>query len=121
MFFHGDSGRRGYVGDRGGIARAGFHLGKSEVENLGVLALGDEDVGGLDVTVNDTAGMGSVESIGDFDAEREDGFELDGTSRDQMLQRGAVEVLHDEESASAILADVIDGANVGMIQSRGSF
>ena len=35
---------------RRGLAR---HLGQPEVENLGVPALGDEDVGGLDVAMND--------------------------------------------------------------------
>ena len=44
-------------------------LGQAEVQNLGVAALGDENVRGLDVAVNDSLGMRGVESVGDLDAE----------------------------------------------------
>src|SRR5580704_6696388 len=37
-----------------------------------------------------------------------------------MLQRHAVEKLHGDESLAFMLANVVDGADVGMIQCRGS-
>jgi hypothetical protein len=43
-------------------------LGEAEVEHLGVPAFGDENIGGLNVTMNDPFGVGGVQSIGDFDA-----------------------------------------------------
>ena len=86
-----------------------------------MLALGDEDVGGLDVAVDDASCVGCIEGIGDLDAERQDRVQLHGVADDQMLKRGAVEELHDEEGASGVLADVVDGADIGMIQGRGGF
>ena len=46
-------------------------LGQSEVENLGVAALGDEHVRRLDVAVNDSLRVGGIERVGNFDGQRE--------------------------------------------------
>ena len=48
-------------------AAHGCQLGQPEVENFGVAAFRHEDVGRLDVSVDDTFGMSSVERIGNFD------------------------------------------------------
>ena len=42
------------------------HLRQSKIQNLGVSAFRDEDIGGLDVTVDDAFGVGGIESIGDL-------------------------------------------------------
>jgi hypothetical protein len=57
--------RHGFAG------AAGSHFGQSEVENLGVAALGDENIRRLDVAVDNALGVRSVERIGDFDRQRE--------------------------------------------------
>ena len=43
-------------------------------------------------------------------------FEFHGAAGDQVLERGAVQKLHDEEGASIVLADVVNRADVGMVQ-----
>ena len=50
---------------------AGDDLGQTEVENLGVAALSDEDVGGLDVAMDDAFGVRRIQRIGDLDGERQ--------------------------------------------------
>ena len=84
-------------------------------------ALGDENVGGLDVAMDDVFAVRGVEGVGDFDGEAEQDVHFEGTSGDAVLQGQAVEVLHGDEGLSIFFADVVDGADVGMIQSGSSF
>src|SRR5437667_9910170 len=44
---------------------------------------------------------------------------LHGLSGDAMLQRHAVQELHDEERMAVLLPDLMDRADIGMVESRG--
>jgi len=61
---------RSCVEHAGGGAGTFGNFRESKVENLGVTALGHEDVRGFDVAVNDAAGVGGVESVHDFNGQR---------------------------------------------------
>ena len=50
--------------------RSGY-LCQSEIKDLGVATLGDENIGGLDVAVNDAFGVRGVKRIGNLNAERQ--------------------------------------------------
>ena len=90
------------------VAAGGFqrHLGQSKIEDLGVAALGDEDVGGLDVTVDDALAMRRVQRIGDLDGNGQQEVRIHRPSCDGVLQRLAVEELHDHEGPPVFLANV---------------
>src|SRR6266850_7620148 len=75
------------------------NLCQAEIENLGVTALGDKNVGWLDVTVNDALGVGGVERVSNFDCEGEQGFQLQRATSDAVLERGALEEFHRNECA----------------------
>ena len=94
-------------------------FGQPEVENLSVPAAGDEQIGRLDIAVNDPGGVRRFQRVGDLDRERQEPIDLERAPGDPMLQRHPVEELHDEERAAALLADVVDGADVGVVQRRG--
>ena len=94
-------------------------LGKAEIENLGVTALGDENIGGLNVAMNDSFTVCGFEGVGNLDAEIEQEFELEGASADAMLQSGAFEEFHGEVGLSAILTDFVNRADVWMIERGG--
>ena len=53
------------------------NFGEAEIENFCVAALGDEDVGGFDVAVDDACGVGGIERFGDLDADFEEAFEFE--------------------------------------------
>jgi hypothetical protein len=44
---------------------------------------------------------------------------LQGLPANALLQRHAIEELHDHEDAAILLADVVKGADVGMVERRG--
>ncbi len=99
----------------GGAGGAG-NFRQSEIENLGVAAIGNEDVRGLDIAMNDSPDVRGIEGIGHFNRQREQALELHRPAIDQMFQRLAAEALHHDEDMSLMLADFVDGADVGMIQ-----
>ena len=90
-----------------------------EIEQLGVAALGDEDVGRLDVAVDDPLAMGGFERIGEFHAKFEDSIGGSAPAGDQMVQRRALQQFHRHEMAAGVLSDIVNRADVRMIQCRG--
>ena len=96
------------------------YLGQSEVQNLGVAAFGDKDVGGLDVAVHDALGVGGIKSVSDLDGQRKQRLQFQRPNPDQVLQRLPVQKLHSDERPAALLPDLINRADVGVIQGRGS-
>src|SRR5271157_574602 len=95
------------------------HLRQAEVENLGVSALGYENIGGLDVAMDDARVMGSVQRLGDVNGQRQQRFRFQRTAADAMLQRHSIEKFHGNERSTVLLVNVVDGADVGMVQRRG--
>src|ERR1035437_7767042 len=95
-------------------------LSQPEVENLGVTALGDEDVRGLDVPMDDASGMSGIERVGDVNRQTEQNIGVDGLSGDAILQRHPVQVLHGDERFPILFSDIKDHANIGVIQRGGS-
>ena len=87
-----------------------------KVENFGVTAPGDKNVRWLDVAMYDAFAMCPIEPIRDFDSERQCVFRLQGTPGDTMLQSHAVEELHHHEGTSIFFTDVVNRADVGMVQ-----
>ncbi len=101
---------------RGAFQRA--ELSQAEIEDLGVASLGNENVGRLDVPVDDAPGVGGIERIRDLDSKRQQRVLLQRLPGDAMLQCRAFQILHDEESTTVLLAYVMNRTDVGVIQRR---
>ena len=95
------------------------YFGETKIKNLGGAALGDEEVGGLDVAVDDIFGVSGVESVGNFDGKCKERVEFHGAAGDAMLERGALQKFHSDEGLAVLFADIVDGADVGVIERRG--
>ena len=60
-------------------------LGESEVENFGVAALSNKDVGGLDVAMHNTFGVGGIERIRNLDSEGQQDIQFHRAPGDTMF------------------------------------
>ena len=92
--------------------------GETEVEYLGVAALSYENVGWLDISMNDAFGVGSVQRVRHFHAQRQNGRDIQGLAADVLAQRFTVEQFHHQERMARRLAHVIDRTDIGMVESR---
>ena len=82
--------------------------------------LGDEDVGGFDIPMNDARAMGGIERVCDVNSKRQQQIGFKGLAGDAVLQHDAIQKLHGDKCFPILLANVINGADVGMVQSRRS-
>ena len=124
---HGSHGGPG--GGQQGLRQLGGHLGvrlgllgqlgQSEIQHLGVSPIGDEDVGGFNVPMNDPFSMGGIQSVGHLDSQIQ---QLSGVKRPvghPFLEGLTHQKLHDHEGLAVVISDVVNDADVGMIQCRG--
>src|SRR6516225_10728008 len=95
-------------------------LSQPEIQNLGMAALGHEDIGGRDVPVDDARSVGGIEGVGDLYAKRQYLLDLQRLATDAVFERHAVKELHDDEGLTVVLPDLMDGADVRMVQCRRS-
>ena len=91
---------------------------QSEIENLGLASLSDKDIRRFDVTMHNSAGVGGIECVGNLYTQFEQLRGLERATLDHMLQGRAIQILHGDEGLPTLLADVIDGANIGVVESR---
>ena len=99
--------------------RCDVQFGQAEVQDLCLSALGNEDIGRLDVAMHDPARVRGVQGIRDLDRKIQQLIELDGRAFDAVLERLAVQELHGDEGLMVLLPDLINRADVGVIQRRG--
>jgi hypothetical protein len=78
-------------------------------------ALSDEDVCGLDVAVDDTFGVRGIERVGNIYGDIEETFEFQALATDKVFKSLAIEKFHGDEDFLILLADIVNGADVGMI------
>jgi hypothetical protein len=65
--------------------------------------------------------VGSVQSVGNLDGQIEGRLYFKRLASDQVPERLALQELHSNESSPIGLVNLVDGANVRMIQCRSSF
>ena len=95
---------------------------QAEVDDLDLGVAGEHQVRGLDVAVDDSGAMGFGQSLCHLDGNVERVVDGKRSAPDVLLQRLALVERHDEIELPVVgLADVIDGADIRMVQGGGRF
>lgn len=108
----------GQVRRAGQLARRRL-LGQTEIQNLGPPVTGDEEVGGFEVAMDDASGVRGLQRIGKLDCPAQQVGQGQRPAGDAFAQRGAIEVLHRNVSLSVGFAQVVNGADIGVVETRG--
>ncbi len=82
-------------------------------------ALGDENVGGLDVAMDDSFHMRRIESVRNLNPQLQHLLKRQRLAGNAVLQRLTVQELHHDVCLTVFFADVINRADVRVIE-RGS-
>jgi hypothetical protein len=94
------------------------HFRQTKVENFRVTALGDKNVRWLDVAVDDALRVSGIERVGNLDRQTKQNIRLYGSAGDPMFQRNPVKKLHNKEWMAMLLSDLMEGADIGVIECR---
>ena len=101
-------------------AASGGVLAEAEVAEIGVPAAVDQDVPGLDVTMNETAGVGGVEGGRDLAQNGDGDVRLEAAAPPkQAAQILSLDEAHDEVQQPAFLAGCVHGEEVRMLEGGG--
>ena len=80
--------------------------------------VGNKNIGRLDVAMHDAPAVSSVKSVRYLHPQVEQFVNVQWLSANPVLQRLTFEHLHGDEGSSILLANIVDGANVRMVQGR---
>ena len=92
---------------------------QAKVQNLRLAALSDEDIGRLDVPMDDSLRVRRVQRVRDLNRQVKQRIRLQGLTLDMLLERLAFQQLHRDERLPLALVNVVDRTNVRVIE-RGS-
>ncbi len=112
--------QRIFDGDSIVRGKAWGKFGQSEVEYLHLPGVGNEDIGGLDVAMNDAFFVAGGQCVRHLDADIQNLVDVHGLATQTLFQADALELLHDDERQAVHLFNVVDGADAGVVQLRGS-
>ena len=93
--------------------------GETKVENRGPAVGRDKDVRRLDVAMNNTLPVRRCQALGDLSADFQDVLQRQRTDGNSIFERLAFQESHRQECLAAILVDLVDRTDVGVMQSGG--
>src|SRR5262249_24080457 len=85
-------------------------------QNLDMTSLRNENVGGLDVTMNDPDGVYCLQCIGNLNDKRQQDGSLQRAMGDAVAKQRSVEGLHHDERQAVMLANVINRADIWVVE-----
>src|SRR5208282_2168730 len=87
-----------------------------EIQNLRLTSTRDENVCGLDVPMDDTLRVSRIECVGDLDAHIKHRLDLHRLASNPVPERLPLQQFHCDEGSPICLVNLVDRANVRVIQ-----
>jgi hypothetical protein len=103
---------------RGRFGERQAQLGETEIQNLEATVVGDEEIGGLQIAMNNRVIVGSDESRDKLKGEIEEFGFREGTGGELGAERTARNVFHYQEIGAALSIEIVNGGDIGMIEFR---
>jgi len=94
----------------------GLQLRQPEVQELRARS-GQHDVAGLQISMHHALAMSLVQRVSDLDGMLQGLVERQGALLQSIGERVSFDVLHDHEIHAILAADVVERADVGMVQA----
>jgi len=95
-------------------------FGETEIHDLDLVTVGDEDIGRFDVAVNGSTFVSRFERLADLDGDADRLIDRHRAAHDPLLEGIARAVGHgDEKLPLRCFTDIKDGADVGVVEGRG--
>jgi len=101
---------------RGRFGEGQAQLGETEIQNLEATVVGDEEIGGLQIAMNNRVIVGSDESRDKLKGEIEEFGFREGTGGELDAERTARNVFHHQEIGASLSIEIVDGGDIGMIE-----
>ena len=93
-------------------------LRQAEVKNFGLSPLRDENIRRLNIAMYDPGRVGSVQRVRYLDSQIQQLADLEGTALDPVLECLSFQKLHRDERDILESINLVDGADVRMVQCR---
>ena len=108
-----------------GAKHLGGQLRQAEIQNLRLAASRHKKVRGLDIAMDDALRLCRLQCIRDLNGEIQEllRWQGRGTRRSYpqaVLKRLALQKLHDDEGLTFVLSNLVNRADIGVIECRGS-
>src|SRR6202022_4033864 len=94
-------------------------FGQAEIEDFGLSAPGKENIGRLEIAMDDSRLMGGVEGVGNLDGDVKDLSAGQRLARNDVLESLTFQKLHHNEGVALGFVNFINGAEVGGVKGRG--
>ncbi len=96
------------------------NFGNAEVGDFGEGAFVDQDIGGLDIAVNDAFFVGVVEREGDLAQNGKHALGKQGLRAVQdLFKRRTIDELHEDIGQAVLFGNIVDGDDIGMGEDAG--
>jgi hypothetical protein len=93
-------------------------FGQTKIQDLRLTAFGQKQIRRFQVTMDDARRVSDIERIRNLHGEIQKLFQRERLALDAVIQRRPFQAFHDNEETVLVFADVVDGADVWMIQGR---